>query len=185
MTEIVIAPSFTPEALAEFARRKNLRVVQARRFGPGTELRSAAGGVLAQEIDTAVESRAQMKVAGRVQPAEEDWEDLIFAWTVVKHLKSNAATLARGGQMVGMGAGLTSRVEAVEMAARRAGDRAIGAVCASDGFFPFRDGLDAAAACGARAVIQPGGSVRDPEVIAAADEHGIPMIFTGVRHFRH
>jgi phosphoribosylaminoimidazolecarboxamide formyltransferase/IMP cyclohydrolase len=185
MTEIVIAPSFTPEALAEFAQRKNLRVVQAQRFGRGTEVRSAAGGVLVQEIDTAIEGRGQMKVAGRVQPSEDDWDDLIFAWTVAKHLKSNAATLANRGQLVGMGAGQTSRVEAVEMAVRRAGERSIGSVCASDGFFPFRDGLDVAATAGARAVIQPGGSVRDAEVIAAADEHGIPMVFTGVRHFRH
>jgi phosphoribosylaminoimidazolecarboxamide formyltransferase/IMP cyclohydrolase len=185
MTEIVIAPSFTPEALAEFAQRKNLRVVHAGRFGKGTELRSAAGGVLVQEVDTAVEGRAQMTVAGRVQPGEEDWDDLIFAWTVVKHLKSNAATFANRGQLVGMGSGQTSRVEAVEMAVRRAGDRSIGSVCASDGFFPFRDSVDVAAKAGARALVQPGGSVRDAEVIAAADEHGIPMVLTGVRHFRH
>ncbi|HMC08363.1 MAG TPA: bifunctional phosphoribosylaminoimidazolecarboxamide formyltransferase/IMP cyclohydrolase [Actinomycetota bacterium] len=185
MTEIVIAPSFTPEALAELSRRKNLRVVQARRFGRGIELRSAAGGVLVQEVDATLETRAQMKVAGKVEPAEEDWDDLVFAWAVVKHLKSNAVALANRGQLVGMGAGQTSRVEAVEMAARRAGERSVGAVCASDGFFPFRDGLDAAVASGARAVVQPGGSVRDAEVVAAADEHGIPMVFTGVRHFRH
>lgn len=185
LTEIVIAPSFTPEALAELGQRKNLRVVHTRRLSRATELRSAAGGVLVQEVDTAVEDQAQMTVGGRVQPAPEDWDDLLFAWTVVKHLKSNAAVLANKGQMVGMGAGLTSRVEAVEMAARRAGARSMGAVCASDGFFPFRDGLDAAASAGARAIIQPGGSVRDDEVIAAADERGIPIVLTGVRHFRH
>jgi phosphoribosylaminoimidazolecarboxamide formyltransferase/IMP cyclohydrolase len=126
-----------------------------------------------------------MTVAGRLQPSEEDWDDLIFAWTVAKHLKSNAVTLADKGQLVGMGSGQTSRVEAVEMAVRRAGDRAMGSVAASDGFFPFRDNMDVAAKAGVRAVIQPGGSVRDAEVIAAADEHGIPMVFTGVRHFRH
>ena len=185
MTEIVIAPSYTPEALAEFSQRRNLRVIHAQRFGRGTQLRSAAGGVLVQEIDTALEDRGQMTVAGRVQPKEEDWDDLVFAWTVAKHLKSNAATLANRGQLVGMGAGQTSRVEAVEMAVRRAGERAMGSVCASDGFFPFRDGVDAAADAGARAIVQPGGSVRDAEAIAAADEHGIPMVFTGIRHFRH
>jgi phosphoribosylaminoimidazolecarboxamide formyltransferase/IMP cyclohydrolase len=185
MTEIVIAPSFTSEALGEFAQRKNLRVIQARPLGRGTELRSAAGGVLVQEVDAAREDRAAMTVAGRVRPSEEDWDDLVFAWTVAKYLKSNAITLANRGQLVGMGAGQTSRVEAVEMAARRAGDRAVGSVLASDGFFPFRDNIDVAAKAGVRAVVQPGGSIRDAEVIAAADEHGIPMVFTGVRHFRH
>ena len=185
LTEVVIAPSYTPEALAELSRRKNLRIIHASRLGKGLELRSAAGGVLVQDIDTTLEERSQMKVAGRVQPGEEDWDDLIFAWAVVKHLKSNAVAFANRGQLVGMGSGQTSRVEAVEMGARRAGSRSVGSVCASDGFFPFRDGLDAAAASGARALIQPGGSVRDAEVIAAADEHGIPMVLTGVRHFRH
>ena len=185
MTEIVIAPSFTSEALGEFAQRKNLRVIQARPFGRGTELRSAAGGVLVQEVDTAREDRATMTVAGRVRPNEDDWDDLVFAWTVAKYLKSNAVTLANRGQLVGMGAGQTSRVEAVEMAARRAGERAVGSVLASDGFFPFRDNVDGAAKAGVRAVVEPGGSIRDAEVIAAADEHGIPMVFTGVRHFRH
>ena len=126
-----------------------------------------------------------MTVAGRVRPSEDDWDDLVFAWTVAKYLKSNAITLANRGQLVGMGAGQTSRVEAVEMAARRAGDRAVGSVCASDGYFPFRDNVDVAAKAGVRAVVQPGGSIRDAEAIAAADEHGLPMVFTGVRHFRH
>ena len=185
MTEMVVAPSFTPEAIAELSQRKNLRVIHVTKLPRATELRSAAGGLVAQDLDVALEARAQMTVAGKVQPAEADWDDLLFAWTVVKHLKSNAAVYAMKGQMVGMGAGLTSRVEAVEMAARRAGDRSIGAVCASDGLFPLRDGIDAAAASGVRAIIQPGGSVRDPEVVAAADEYGIPMVLTGVRHLLH
>jgi phosphoribosylaminoimidazolecarboxamide formyltransferase/IMP cyclohydrolase len=185
LTEIVVAPSFSPEGLAALAERKNLRIIRARPFGLGIELRSAAEGVLVQETDSTLEPREQMQVAGAVEPAEEDWEDLVFAWAVAKHLKSNAAAFASRGQTVGLGMGLTSRVEAVELAARRAGGRAKGSVCASDGFFPFRDGLDAAVAAGARAVVQPGGSVNDPDVIAAADEHGIPMVFTGVRHFRH
>lgn len=185
MTELIVAPSFTAEALAELAVRRNLRVVKLSRLGRGTELRTAAGGVLVEEVDAAIETRTQMKVAGICEPSEEVWDDLVFAWTVAKHLKSNAVVIARRHQMVGMGAGQTSRVEAVEMAVRRAGDRAVGAVCASDGFFPFRDGLDVAAAAGVRAVIQPGGSVRDAEVIAAADAHGIPMVLTGTRHFKH
>ena len=121
----------------------------------------------------------------KAEPTVEQWADLRFAWIVAKHVKSNAIVLAKDRAAVGVGAGQMSRIESVELAARRAGSRSEGAVCASDAFFPFRDGLDAAVAAGARAVIQPGGSVRDEEVIAAADEHGIPMVFTGRRHFRH
>jgi phosphoribosylaminoimidazolecarboxamide formyltransferase/IMP cyclohydrolase len=127
----------------------------------------------------------EAKVVTTAQPSEQQLRDLRFAWIVAKHVKSNAIVLAADGAAVGVGAGQMSRVESTELAARRAGERAVGTVCASDAFFPFRDGLDAAVAAGARAVIQPGGSVRDDEVIAAADEHGIPMLFTGRRHFRH
>jgi phosphoribosylaminoimidazolecarboxamide formyltransferase/IMP cyclohydrolase len=126
-----------------------------------------------------------LKVVTRAQPSAEQWTDLRFAWTVAKHVKSNAVVLARDQVAVGIGAGQMSRVESTELAARRAGDKATGAACASDAFFPFRDGLDAAIEAGARTVIQPGGSKRDDEVIAAADEHEIPMVFTGRRHFRH
>ena len=125
------------------------------------------------------------KVVTKAHPTDEQWRDLRFAWIVAKHVKSNAIVLAKDLIAVGVGAGQMSRVESTELAARRAGDRAQGTACASDAFFPFRDGLDAAVAAGASAVIQPGGSVRDEEVIAAADEHGIPMVFTGKRHFRH
>ena len=120
-----------------------------------------------------------------MEPAEEDWEDLVFAWAVVKHLKSNAVALANRGQLVGMGAGQTSRVEAVELAVHRAGSRADGCVLASDGFFPYPDGVEVAARAGIRAVVQPGGSVNDAAVIAAADAAGVAMVFTGERHFRH
>jgi len=121
----------------------------------------------------------------KTQPTDDQWRDLRFAWVVAKHVKSNAIVLASDLIAVGVGAGQMNRLESSEIAARRAGARARGAVCASDAFFPFRDGLDAVVAAGAAAVIQPGGSVRDDEVIAAADEHGIPMVFTGRRHFRH
>ncbi|MEA2487742.1 MAG: phosphoribosylaminoimidazolecarboxamide formyltransferase / cyclohydrolase, partial [Actinomycetota bacterium] len=116
---------------------------------------------------------------------DEQWRDLRFAWVIAKHVKSNAVVLAKNRMAVGVGAGQMSRVESTELAARRARSRAKGCVCASDAYFPFRDGLDAAVEAGAVAVIQPGGSVRDEEVIAAADEHRIPMVFTGRRHFRH
>ena len=148
------------------------------------QVRSVAGGYLIQDPDPA-DPATDAKVVTRAQPTEDQWTDLRFAWTVAKHVKSNAIVLAINGAAVGVGAGQMSRVESTELAARRAAERASGTVCASDAFFPFRDGIDAAVGAGAVAVIQPGGSVRDDEVIAAADEHGIPMIFTGRRHFRH
>ena len=151
---------------------------------PTFDLRSVAGGLLFQSSDPP-DAAEDAKVVTKAQPTEEQWRDLRFAWVVAKHVKSNAIVLAKDGIAVGVGAGQMSRVESTELAARRAGDRAKGTACASDAFFPFRDGLDAAVAAGAVAVIQPGGSVRDEEVIAAADEHGIPMVFTGRRHFRH
>ncbi|HEY8202315.1 MAG TPA: bifunctional phosphoribosylaminoimidazolecarboxamide formyltransferase/IMP cyclohydrolase [Actinomycetota bacterium] len=185
MTELVIAPGFTREALAGLEQRKNLRVIEAKPFADSFEIRAAADGYLVQQWDDKPDPRKDMVVVTHNAPADREWADLLFAWKVCKHVKSNAIVFAADGQAVGIGAGQTSRVEAVEVAARRAGDRSKGSVCASDGFFPFRDGLDAAVAAGARAVIQPGGSVRDSEVIAAADELGIAMVFTGRRHFRH
>lgn len=182
---IVIAPGFDPEALRTLTERKNLIVVEALSSSSRLDLRSAAGGVLVQDFDSTLDRREEMTVVSTAQPAESDWDDLIFAWRVTKHVKSNSAVFALGRQAFGVGAGQMSRVEAVELAARRAGDRAKGAVLSTDGFFPFRDGLDAAVEAGARAVIAPGGGVRDSEVIAAADEHGIPLVFTPTRHFRH
>lgn len=185
VTDLVIAPSFGPEALRTFGAKKNLRVIAAQPFRSKQDVRSAADGLLIQEVDSVTATRDQMKVAGKIQPSNEDWDDLLFAWKVVKHVKSNAVVFAAGGQALGIGAGQMSRVEAVELGARRAGDRAKGSVLATDGFFPFRDGVDSAVEAGARAIIHPGGSVRDSEVVAAADEHGIPIIHTGYRHFRH
>lgn len=182
---ILIAPGYSPEALRSLAERKVLVVIETRGLAPTRQIRSAAGGVLVQQFDLGVEPRDEMTVVSMKQPVEEDWDDLEFAWRVTKHTKSNAAVFAHGRQAFGVGAGQMSRVDAVELAARRAGERAKGAVLATDGFFPFRDGLDAAVEAGARAVIAPGGGVRDPEVIAAADEHGIPLVFAAQRHFRH
>lgn len=191
-TEVVIAPDYSDDALEVLRAKKNLRLLRCNPYprAGGLDLRSVGGGLLVQERDPydAVEDGeggGTAKVVTGAQPTSEQWRDLRFAWTVVKHVKSNAIVLARDGAAVGIGAGQMSRVESTELAARRAGDRANGTVCASDAFFPFRDGLDAAVKAGAAAVIQPGGSVRDDEVIAAADEHGIPMVFTGKRRFRH
>ena len=185
MTELVIAPGFTRDARAGLDQRKNLRVIEAKPFTGPFEVRAAADGYLVQQWDDKPDPREEMVVVTRNAPSDRDWADLLFAWKVCKHVKSNAIVFAAEGQAIGIGAGQTSRVEAVEVAARRAAGRSKGSVVASDGFFPFRDGLDAAVAAGARAVIQPGGSVRDSEVIAAADELGVPMVFTGRRHFRH
>jgi phosphoribosylaminoimidazolecarboxamide formyltransferase/IMP cyclohydrolase len=184
-TEVVIAPGFDEDALTILTAKKGLRLLELHEAPPDEpDVRRVAGGLLLQSSDPP--DRAEDAwVVTRAQPTEQQWRDLRFAWIVVKHVKSNAIVLAKDGVAVGIGAGQMSRVEATELAARRAGEAAAGTVCASDAFFPFRDGLDAAVAAGARAVIQPGGSVRDDEVIAAADEHGVPMVFTGRRHFRH
>jgi phosphoribosylaminoimidazolecarboxamide formyltransferase/IMP cyclohydrolase len=184
-TEVVIAPDYDNEALEILTQKKNVRILKSEPvLAPTFDMRSVAGGLLLQSTD-APDTADDSKVVTTAQPTEKQWQDLRFAWIVAKHVKSNAIVLVEDGAAVGVGAGQMSRVEATELAARRAGERAAGTVCASDAFFPFRDGLDAAVGAGAAAVIQPGGSVRDEEVIAAADEHGIPMIFTGRRHFRH
>jgi phosphoribosylaminoimidazolecarboxamide formyltransferase/IMP cyclohydrolase len=185
-TEVVVAPAFSGEALAEFGPRENLRVVEAPAPVPTElEVRSIDGGALVQEADAVTEDRGEMKVASRREPEPSEWDDLVFAWRVAARVKSNAIVLAAGGATVGVGAGQMSRVDAVDIASRKAGERARGSVMASDAFFPFRDGIDLAARAGVRSVIQPGGSVRDEEVVAAADEHGMAMILTGRRHFRH
>ena len=185
-TEVVIAPSYAEAALKVFAERENLRVVRAAApEPPAWEIRPIEGGALLQEPDAVREARDDMRVATVRAPTDEEWEGLLFAWTVAARVKSNAIVLGAGRKTVGVGAGQMSRVDAVEIARRKAGDRAAGSVLASDAFFPFRDSIDAAAEAGVTAVIQPGGSVRDEEVVAAADEHGIAMVLTGIRHFRH
>ncbi len=151
----------------------------------GLEYKQVSGGMLIQTPDTHKLKREDLKVVTKREPGEDEIRDLLFAWTVCKHTKSNAIVYARGGQTVGVGAGQMSRVDSVKLGAMRAQLPVKGSVLASDAFFPFRDGIDEAAKHGITAVIQPGGSMRDAEVIAACDEHDIAMVFTGVRHFKH
>jgi phosphoribosylaminoimidazolecarboxamide formyltransferase / IMP cyclohydrolase len=187
-TEVVIAPGFDDEALEVLRAKANLRILampSADRPRHGWTVRSIAGGLLVQDADVGDEPFCDWRVVTATQPDDATLADLRFAWIACKHTKSNAIVLADDQQVVGVGAGQMSRVDSVRLAVERSGDRHRGAVLASDAFFPFRDGPDAAAAAGVRAIVQPGGSVRDDEVIAAADEHGIPMLFTGRRHFRH
>ncbi|MFS8513315.1 MAG: bifunctional phosphoribosylaminoimidazolecarboxamide formyltransferase/IMP cyclohydrolase, partial [Planifilum fulgidum] len=146
---------------------------------------AADGGLLMQEADRKGLDRAECRVVTRRAPSEGEWKELLFAWKVVKHVKSNAIVLAKDQRTVGIGAGQMNRVGAAEIAIRQAGDRARGAVLASDAFFPMKDTVEAAARAGIAAIIQPGGSIRDEESIAEADRHGIAMVFTGIRHFKH
>ncbi|MGI8919529.1 MAG: bifunctional phosphoribosylaminoimidazolecarboxamide formyltransferase/IMP cyclohydrolase, partial [Pyrinomonadaceae bacterium] len=186
-TEVVVAPGYETEALEIFKTKKSLRVLQVPTSDASEEVeyRQISGGMLLQTRDTYKLTREDLKVASKRQPTAEEIEALLFAWTVCKHTKSNAIVYARAGQTVGVGAGQMSRVDSVRLGAMRAQLPLAGSVLASDAFFPFRDGIDEAAQHGITAVIQPGGSMRDAEVIAAVDEHGLAMVFTGVRHFKH
>ena len=185
-TEVVVAPSFTPGALEAFAKRQNLRVVRAPLpTGGGLDVRAIPGGALVQDRDAIDETRDGMKVVSTRQPSEEEWRDLLFAWTVAARVKSNAIVFAKDEATVGIGVGQMSRVDSSFLAARKAGDRAKGAVMASDAFFPFPDALEVAADAGVTAAIHPGGSVRDEEVLAAAETRGMAVVLTGRRHFRH
>ena len=174
--------------------KKNLRLLEIAStrpeslyFGPtDLDIKRVSGGLLVQTLD--LESAADLKTVTERGPNDKELEDLLFAWSVCKHVKSNAIIFARDTRTVGVGAGQMSRIDSTRIAAQRAGDAGLevkGSVMASDAFFPFRDNVDAAAHHGVTAIIQPGGSIRDEEVIKAADEHGIAMVFTGVRHFRH
>lgn len=186
-TEVLIAPDYEPAALEILQTKKNLRVLRLKKEATGgrIEFRHVRGGMLVQTADDHRLDRQQLKVVTARQPTEAEIRALLFAWTVCKHTKSNAIVYAREGQTVGVGAGQMSRVDSVKIGAMRAQLPLPGSVLASDAFFPFRDGLDEAAKHGITAVIQPGGSVRDDEVIAAANEHGLAMVFTEVRHFKH
>ena len=185
-TEVVVAPAYEPEALATLSAKKNLRVIEAQPPGRASlHVRSIDGGALVQEPDAVAVDRAAWRVVTRTQPSPEQWRDLELAWRVCAAVSSNTIVLVAGGQAVGIGAGQQSRVDAAEIAARKADGRAKGGAAASDAFFPFRDGLDVCAGAGVAAVIQPGGSVNDDEVIAAADEQDLIMVLTGERHFRH
>ena len=190
--EAIAAPSFEPGALEILTTRPkwkaNVRLLATGPFAPPaewTEYRRIAGGMLVQTADSLPDPEAEWKVVTKAQPTPEQLADLKFGWAVVRHVKSNAIVLVKELMVVGVGAGQMSRVDSVEIAIKKAGERSRGAVLASDAFFPFADSIHTAAAAGVTAVIQPGGSRRDDEVIAACNQHGIAMIFTGHRHFRH
>jgi phosphoribosylaminoimidazolecarboxamide formyltransferase/IMP cyclohydrolase len=183
--EAIAAPSYSAEALKILQAKKNLRLVRVKPAPDGPVVKSISGGYLAQTPDTPGFDRATTQVVTERQPTDEEWEALEFGWKVVKHVKSNAIVYARRGRTVAVGAGQMSRVDSVNIAAIKAHVPLEGSVVASDAFFPFPDGLEQAVKHGATAFIQPGGSVKDLEVIAAADRLGAAMVFTGVRHFRH
>ena len=189
--EAVVAPAYEPGALERLASKKNLRLIDLSRTAaaePGLEFRTISGGLLVQTPDTLGEEPEKWKCVTERLPNEEEKRALAFAWRVVKHVKSNAIVFARAGAVVGIGAGQMSRVDSVRFAALKARDlkhSLEGTVVASDAFFPFADGVEEAAKAGATAIVQPGGSTRDSEVIAAANRARLAMLFTGVRHFRH
>ena len=189
--EVVIAPEVDPAALALFGKKPNVRVLACGEWSDtesAMDFKRIAGGLLVQDADRDTLMMSDLKVVSRRVPDADELHDLLFAWHVAMYVKSNAIVYAKQGRTIGIGAGQMSRVISAKIAAMKAEEAQLpvaGSVMASDAFFPFRDGIDAAAGVGIRAVIQPGGSMRDAEVIAAADEHGMAMVFTGVRHFRH
>jgi phosphoribosylaminoimidazolecarboxamide formyltransferase / IMP cyclohydrolase len=196
--EVLMAPGYTPEALAVFKAKANVRVLEIA-LPPGGDTPWAQGrnaqdikrigsGLLIQSADNHVLQRADLKVVTKLQPTEQQLDDLMFAWTVAKFVKSNAIVFCKDGMTMGVGAGQMSRLDSARIASIKAGHANLslqGTAVASDAFFPFRDGLDVVVDAGATCVIQPGGSMRDQEVIDAADERGVVMVYSGVRHFRH
>ena len=189
--EVIIAPEVSPEAVAAVAAKENVRLLRTGEWkapAPARDFKRVNGGLLVQDRDDGMVTRADLTVATERAPSDAEWEDLLFAWKVAKFVKSNAIIYAANQRTIGVGAGQMSRVNSARIAAikaEHAGLEVKGAVMASDAFFPFRDGIDNAAERGIAAVIQPGGSMRDEEVIAAANEAGMAMVFTGMRHFRH
>jgi len=183
--DVVVAPGFSEEALGVLSSKKNLRLLRAPLRSGRLEVRTTSFGLLAQQPSRTPLSTEDLEVVTSKRPTAEQLKDLLFAWVVGKYVKSNAIVLAKGEQTVGIGGGQVSRVDAVEIALRKAADKAKGSVLASDAFFPFRDSVDLAAKAGVEAIIQPGGSVRDEEVIKAAEEHGLAMVLTRRREFRH
>jgi phosphoribosylaminoimidazolecarboxamide formyltransferase/IMP cyclohydrolase len=189
--EVIVAPTVDDGALDALREKQNVRVLATGEDsggGSGFELKKVSGGLLVQRADDGRVSAAELKVVTEKAPDQQQLRDLMFAWQVAKYVKSNAIVFCRDGMTIGIGAGQMSRVYSTRIAALKAADEGLeigGSVMASDAFFPFRDGIDTAAECGAAAIIQPGGSMRDDEVITAANEHGIAMVFTGMRHFRH
>ncbi|WP_260261235.1 bifunctional phosphoribosylaminoimidazolecarboxamide formyltransferase/IMP cyclohydrolase [Vibrio intestinalis] len=189
--EVIIAPSVSAEAVEIVAAKKNLRLLECGEWTTkttGFDVKRVNGGLLVQDRDQGMVSEDDLKVVSKRQPTAEELKDALFCWKVAKYVKSNAIVYSKGDMTIGVGAGQMSRVYSAKIAGIKAADEGLqveGCVMASDAFFPFRDGIDAAAEAGIKCVIQPGGSMRDDEVIAAADEHGMAMIFTGMRHFRH
>ena len=185
--EVVVAPGYDDDALEILQRKRNLRIltIEAGTAETALDLRPIAGGMLVQGADDIAEDPAEWRTVTEREPSASEREDLAFAWKAAKHIKSNAIVFAKERTLVGMGAGQPNRVVSVHLSQRIAGDKAKGAVLASDAFFPFPDNIELAAEAGVTAIVQPGGSVRDEEVIAAADQAGLAMLFTGVRHFRH
>jgi len=187
--EVILAPVFDAEALAVFAAKPNVRVLESaerRRDGAAPEFRQVMGGLLVQDRDIVLEERGQMTVVSARAPTESEWRDLLFSWRVCKHVRSNAIVIARDGATAGIGAGQMSRVDSVRLAIEKSQSATLaGAALASDAYFPFDDGPELAITAGVSAIIQPGGSIRDGDVIAAADRHGVAMVVTGRRHFRH
>ncbi|MCU8491627.1 bifunctional phosphoribosylaminoimidazolecarboxamide formyltransferase/IMP cyclohydrolase [Vibrio vulnificus] len=189
--EVIIAPSVSAEAIEVVAAKKNVRLLECGEWTTkttGFDVKRVNGGLLVQDRDQGMVSLDDLKVVSKRQPTEEELKDALFCWKVAKYVKSNAIVYSKGDMTIGVGAGQMSRVYSAKIAGIKAADEGLqveGCVMASDAFFPFRDGIDAAAEAGIKCVIQPGGSMRDDEVIAAADEHGMAMIFTGMRHFRH
>jgi phosphoribosylaminoimidazolecarboxamide formyltransferase / IMP cyclohydrolase len=190
--EVLLAPGYDEDALEALQGKKNVRLLELAQWPPPSqevESKSVLGGRLVQTRDVVSETREQMRVMTKKEPSEAQWDDLLFAWKVCRHVRSNAIVIATGGAAIGIGAGQMSRVDSVRIAIEKAQTAQpallAGAALASDAFFPFADGPELAIAAGVTAIIQPGGSVRDPEVIAAADQAGVAMVATDKRHFRH
>ena len=188
--ECIIAPSYEPKALEALKTKKNLRLLEVKDFsqkasGSDKDMKKVVGGLLIQDRDAASLSEADLKIVTKIKPTKEEMKSLLFGWVVAKHVKSNSIVLSQGTKTVGVGAGQMSRVDSVMIASRKAGSRSKGSTLASDAFFPKEDGIEQAAMAGVKAIIQPGGSIRDKEVIAMADKLGIAMVFTEVRHFKH
>ena len=186
----MVAPGFDPEALKLFAVKKNIRLMEMPKTGLNTkdlrfDLKRIGGGLLAQSPDTLDYVEGQLKMVSERKPDDREMEDMKFAWLVAKHVKSNAIVYAKDNEILGIGAGQMSRVDSARVAVEKARKSLSGAVMASDAFFPFRDSIDEAAKNGISAIISPGGSIRDEEVLQAAKEHNISMVFTGTRHFKH
>jgi phosphoribosylaminoimidazolecarboxamide formyltransferase/IMP cyclohydrolase len=183
--EAIAAPSFTHEALQIFAAKKNLRLVAVKPAPPKPVIKQVSGGLLLQDADMGSVTKAELKTVTSRPPSGDELASLLFAWRICKHVKSNAIVYAKDGQTLGIGAGQMSRVDSARFGAMKAALPLAGCVAASDAFFPFPDGLETVVQAGATAIIQPGGSVKDGDVIAAADRLGAAMVFTGIRHFRH